>query len=99
MDRWILASAQDLIQFVKAEMAAYRLYTVVPRLLSFVEALTNWYVRMNRRRFKGELGAEEAHTSLQVLFDVVLSLCLVMAPFTPFLTEHMWQVIRKWSNA
>lgn len=33
-------------------MSAYRLYTVVPRLVKFVDILTNWYVRMNRRRLK-----------------------------------------------
>jgi isoleucyl-tRNA synthetase len=50
MDLWILSSFQSLIKFVHQEMAAYRLYTVVPRLLLFIESLTNWYVRMNRLR-------------------------------------------------
>jgi isoleucyl-tRNA synthetase len=35
-------------------MEKYRLYTVVPKLLNFVENLTNWYVRLNRQRLKGE---------------------------------------------
>ncbi len=52
MDKWILAYTQSLIKFVHEEMAAYRLYTVVPRLLRFVDSLTNWYVRFNRKRFK-----------------------------------------------
>jgi isoleucyl-tRNA synthetase len=52
MDKWILSFTQTLLQFVKQEMAAYRLYTVVPRLVQFIENLTNWYVRMNRKRLK-----------------------------------------------
>lgn len=52
MDRWVLASCQSLIKFIREEMAAYRLYTVVPRLLQLIESLTNWYVRFNRKRLK-----------------------------------------------
>ncbi|KAH6928612.1 hypothetical protein HPB50_017382 [Hyalomma asiaticum] len=42
MDRWILSYTQSLVLFVKAEMKEYRLYTVVPRLVKFVDHLTNW---------------------------------------------------------
>lgn len=52
MDQWIVSFTQSLLLFVQTEMAAYRLYTVVPRLIRFVDHLTNWYVRMNRKRLK-----------------------------------------------
>lgn len=52
MDRWILSATQSLISWFKQEMAAYRLYTVVPVLVKFIDQLTNWYVRLNRRRLK-----------------------------------------------
>lgn len=52
MDNWILARVASLIRFVQQEMAGYRLYTVVPRLLNMIEELTNWYIRFNRRRLK-----------------------------------------------
>ncbi|KAK3117256.1 isoleucine--tRNA ligase [Teratosphaeriaceae sp. CCFEE 6253] len=54
MDRWILASTQSLLAFVNAEMEAYRLYTVVPRLLKMVDDTTNWFIRFNRNRLKGQ---------------------------------------------
>merc|ERR1712066_527125 len=57
--------------------------------------LTNWYVRMNRRRLKGEGGAEDCRAALETLFGVVLTMVRVMAPFTPFLTETMYQQLRK----
>jgi isoleucyl-tRNA synthetase len=91
MDRWIISFTQTLIQFVKEEMAAYRLYTVVPRLVKFVEQLTNWYVRMNRKRLKGEGGLEDCDRAVHTLFGVLFSMTKVMAPFIPFLTEHMYQ--------
>jgi isoleucyl-tRNA synthetase len=61
MDQWILAYTQTLVKFVHEEMSAYRLYTVVPRLLRFVDSLTNWYVRFNRKRFKVCLSIMLAH--------------------------------------
>ncbi|KAM9324353.1 isoleucine--tRNA ligase, cytoplasmic [Gastrophryne carolinensis] len=94
MDKWIVSFTQSLIQFFKVEMSAYRLYTVVPRLIKFVDMLTNWYVRMNRRRLKGESGTEDCLMALQTLFGVLLSMCKLMAPFTPFITELMYQKLR-----
>ncbi|KAJ3353642.1 isoleucine--tRNA ligase [Entophlyctis luteolus] len=94
MDQWILASTQSLIQFVRDEMAAYRLYTVVPRLLNLIDTLTNWYIRFNRKRLKGENGVEDAAKALQTLFEVLFTLSKMMAPFTPFLTETMYQNLK-----
>ncbi|XP_032893153.1 isoleucine--tRNA ligase, cytoplasmic [Amblyraja radiata] len=94
MDKWILSFTQSLIQFFKAEMEAYRLYTVVPRLVKFVDMLTNWYVRMNRKRLKGENGTEDCERALETLFAVLFYMCRLMAPFTPFITELMYQNLR-----
>ncbi|KAJ3071916.1 isoleucine--tRNA ligase [Podochytrium sp. JEL0797] len=94
MDQWILASTQSLIQFVREEMAAYRLYTVVPRLLNLIDTLTNWYIRFNRKRLKGDNGIEDASKALQTLFEVLFTLSRMMAPFTPFLTETMYQNLK-----
>ncbi|XP_068108961.1 isoleucine--tRNA ligase, cytoplasmic [Hyperolius riggenbachi] len=94
MDKWIVSFTQSLVQFFKAEMSAYRLYTVVPRLVKFVDMLTNWYVRMNRKRLKGESGMEDCLMALNTLFGVLFSMCRLMAPFTPFITELMYQKLR-----
>ncbi|XP_069002525.1 isoleucine--tRNA ligase, cytoplasmic [Embiotoca jacksoni] len=94
MDKWIQSFTQSLIQFFKVEMGAYRLYTVVPRLVKFVDMLTNWYVRTNRRRLKGESGTEDCLWALETLFSVLFSMCRLMAPFTPFITEVMYHNLR-----
>ncbi|CAG8524758.1 10793_t:CDS:10, partial [Scutellospora calospora] len=96
MDRWILACTQSLIKFVREEMEAYRLYTVVPRLLNLIEQLTNGYVRFNRKRLKGENGPEDTIDALNTLFEVLLTLSRVLASFTPFLTEHIYQNLKKY---
>jgi isoleucyl-tRNA synthetase len=98
MDRWVYAAVQGLIQFVRKEMAAYRLYTVVPRLVKFIHDLTNWYVRLNRRRIKGVDGVHEQKVSLSVLHGVLLNLARLMSPFTPFLSEMQYQVLKPYMN-
>lgn len=95
MDKWITSFTQSLIQFVMTEMAAYRLYTVVPRLTKFIDHLTNWYVRMNRKRLKGENGVNDCQVALDTLFGVLFDMVRVMAPFTPFLTELMYKTLRQ----
>lgn len=97
-DIWISAATQELIKFVHDEMAAYRLYTVMPALVTYVTQLTNWYVRLNRDRLKGLEGDDadaEAEMGLQVLYDVLLDVTIIMAPFTPFITEFFYQHLRK----
>jgi isoleucyl-tRNA synthetase len=56
LDRWIVSVLQDLIGFVRGEMEEYRLYTVVPKLVKFLDQLTNGYVRLNRSSFRGDHG-------------------------------------------
>lgn len=75
-------------------MTVYRLYTVVPRLLDLVDELTNWYIRINRRRLKGESGSEETVHALTSLFETLLTLCRTLTPFTPFFTENIYQSLR-----
>ncbi|TGO86428.1 hypothetical protein BPOR_0304g00020 [Botrytis porri] len=91
MDRWILASCQSLLKFVNQEMAGYRLYTVVPRLLDLIDNTTNWYIRFNRRRLKGESGLNDTKHALNTLFEVLFTLTRGLAPFTPFLTDNIYQ--------
>ncbi|KAI3403026.2 ILS1 [Candida oxycetoniae] len=98
MDRWLLASIQSLIKFIHEEMNSYRLYTVVPRLLQFIDALTNWYIRFNRRRIKGYSSddVEDTKNGLNTLVEALLILSRAMAPFTPFLADGIYQRIREY---
>merc|ERR1719376_570175 len=95
MDRWILSFTQALLTFVHREMAEYRLYTVTPKLVKFVDNLTNWYVKFNRSRLRVELGVEECGQALATLYEVLLTMVRVMAPFTPFICESMYQNLRR----
>lgn len=95
MDRWIIASMHNLIKFVRDEMDAYRLYTVVPRLTQLLEDLTNWYLRLNRDRMRGDVGPEESLTNLCVLYEVLLNVTVLLAPVVPFIAELIYKNLAK----
>jgi isoleucyl-tRNA synthetase len=98
-DVWISAETQGLVKYVHEEMKAYRLYTVLPALVSFITQLSNWYVRLNRDRLKGMGDGDDvdgdAEIGLQVLYHVLLDVSILMSPFTPFLAEYFYQSLRK----
>jgi isoleucyl-tRNA synthetase len=98
MDIWIVAATQTLVGYFHDEMKGYRLYTVLPGVMRFLEVLTNWYVRMNRRRLKGygNTAEEEADqvASLNTLLYVLFAAVRVLAPLTPFLAETLYQLIK-----
>jgi isoleucyl-tRNA synthetase len=95
LDQWILSRLHSLIQKTNEEMAAYRLYTVVPELLNFIESLTNTYIRFNRPHFwkdgKGTAMAEDKRFAYETLFHVLTTLSKIMAPFAPFLSEEIYK--------
>nr|XP_027125949.1 isoleucine--tRNA ligase, cytoplasmic-like [Coffea arabica] len=98
LDQWINSATLSLVHFVRKEMGAYRLYTVVPELLKFLDNLTNIYVRFNRKRLKGRTGELDCRVALSTLYHVLLTSCKAMAPFTPFFTEVLYQNMRKVCN-
>lgn len=86
---------QGLIGKVDVEMAKYHLYAVVPQLVRFIEVLTNWYVKANRRRLKGQGNTPaDTKTALSVLVTVLFTLCRLMSSLTPFLVEVIYQNLK-----
>lgn len=61
LDKWIISANQSLLEYFRTEMDEYRLYTIVKGLLSFLDDLTKWYIRLNRPRIRGDSGEEEMH--------------------------------------
>jgi isoleucyl-tRNA synthetase len=55
-----------------------------------IDDTTNWYIRFNRKRLKGENGKEDTLHALNTLFEVLYTLCRGLAPFTPFLTDTIY---------
>ena len=101
LDRWITSEIQDLVNRMTEQLDAYDLSATCAELGETIDALTNWYVRLSRRRFagKGLVEAEDAsgdrergeqHDALMTLYDVLLTLSQVLAPFCPFTTDAIY---------
>ncbi len=94
LDQWILSRMNSLIKKTNEEMAAYRLYNVVPELVNFIESLTNTYIRFNRPHFwsegRGATMPEDKRFAYETLYHVLTTLSKVMAPFAPFLSEETY---------
>ena len=83
-DKWIIAYEQRLIKYFNHEMEHYRLYTIVQELLIFLDKVTNWYIRLNRGRIRGDLDEVDWVNSLNILFITLLNLVILLSPFIPF---------------
>ena len=93
MDQWIISTLQSLIKTVNEKMENYYLYEVIPPLISFIEELTNWYVRSNRKRFWKEKGVDDLDkiNAFKTLHEVLLEFSKTMAPVLPFICEQIYQ--------
>jgi isoleucyl-tRNA synthetase len=94
LDQWLLSKLQTLIKNVNHEMQNYRLYNVVPELFNFIEDLTNWYIRLNRRRFWEEGMSTDKSAAYSTLYTTLETLSRLMAPFAPFLADHIYQELK-----
>ncbi|MCX7622175.1 MAG: class I tRNA ligase family protein, partial [Thermomicrobium sp.] len=92
LDRWILARLQQVIATVRDRIQDYDSMNAARALQEFVvDALSNWYIRRNRRRFwKTESDRDKAAAYL-TLYEVLVTLAKALAPFIPFTTELMYQ--------
>ncbi|MDA1209291.1 MAG: class I tRNA ligase family protein [bacterium] len=92
LDRWIRAEVQDLVNRMTTELDNYDLSATCNEIHETIDALTNWYVRLSRRRFAGQGSSEgEQHEALMTLHDVLLTVCQLLAPFCPFITDAIYQ--------
>ncbi|MDA1077102.1 MAG: DUF5915 domain-containing protein, partial [Proteobacteria bacterium] len=98
LDRWILSRLQTLKTSVTREMNAYRLYNVVPQLFTFIEEMTNWYIRLNRSRFWVKDITADKIAAYSTLYTALLELSQVMAPFAPFLSEYVYRELANLSG-
>lgn len=88
MDQWIIASTQKLVNTMTGELENYDLSATCMQLADSIDGLTNWYIRLSRRRFAGK--GEGQAEAFDTLYRVILTLCQLLAPFCPFITEAIY---------
>ncbi len=91
LDRWITARLNQVVAQVTERLEDYDAYGATLAVEPFLDDLTNWYVRRSRRRFwKSEHDADK-NAAYATLYEVLTTLCRLLAPFVPFVAEVMYQ--------
>lgn len=91
LDQWIVSRVHQLNGEISVHMEAYDLPSAVKPILPFIEDASNWYVRRSRRRFWKSDDDNDKNDAYQTLHYVLTQLSIVLAPFTPFLAEELYQ--------
>lgn len=91
LDRWVIARLEELNKEIVERFDRFEITPITKDIQKFVDDLSNWYVRRSRRRFwKSENDADKSAAYL-TLYEVLRKLSIILAPFTPFLSESLYQ--------
>ncbi len=91
LDRWLAGELNALVREVTDDLEAFDATGACRAIQEFVDDLSNWYVRRGRRRFwKSESDADKL-AAYQTLHEALVTLAKLLAPFTPFLAEELYQ--------
>ncbi|HGJ65453.1 TPA: isoleucine--tRNA ligase, partial [bacterium] len=91
IDRWIISKLNNLIKVARENMDAYQINKATRAIAEFVDNLSNWYVRRCRDRYWGsEMNADKI-AAYKTLYEVLVELSKLIAPFVPFMAEEIYQ--------
>jgi len=94
LDRWMTSELHLALADITTAMDDYRLYDAAQRIIRLTDALSNWYVRRSRDRFWSSsdgAGAADKWDAYHTLYEVLVALTHIAAPFTPYITESIYQ--------
>ena len=91
LDIWIISEVHSLTQQVTKAMEHYEVTEATRPIVQFMDHLTNWYIRRSRKRFWKSENDQDKMQAYETLYEVLIELCKIMAPFTPFITEEIYK--------
>ena len=91
MDKWIISKLNTLVQKVDEDLANYDITSAALKIEDFTDELSNWYVRRNRERFWSQELTDEKIGAYVTLYNVLVTLIKIAAPFIPFMTDEIYQ--------
>ncbi|MGQ9700117.1 MAG: isoleucine--tRNA ligase [Candidatus Bipolaricaulaceae bacterium] len=94
LDRWLGSRLSQAVDWVTQALEAYDVMRATRELQEFVDDLSNWYIRASRPRFWGSGLDEDKLSAYHTLYAALKTLSLLLAPFTPFIAEALWQSLR-----
>ena len=98
IDRWLRSRLSGLVLDVITHMDRYDYYLATVAIDSFIEELSNWFIRISRRRFwKNERDLDKISVYVS-LFETLWTLSKLIAPFTPFISEHLYKTLSRYTQ-
>jgi isoleucyl-tRNA synthetase len=94
LDRWLLSELHILVRDVTADLEGFDSAAAGRRIAAFIDDLSNWYLRRSRRRLRAGPAAPDGAAAFATLHTALETLTRLMAPFTPFVTDYLWDVLR-----
>ena len=91
MDRWLISKVNTLATDIKEDMSAFDITTSGKRIEEFVDDLSNWYVRRSRKRYWAGDMTDDKISAYLTLHEVLVTIAKLVAPFTPFVSEEIYQ--------
>jgi len=93
VDRWLIALVNEFVRRATEAMESYSTKDLVAYYEKVVDDISNFYIRVNRRRFWKVEDTEDKMTAYTVMMYAIKTITQVMAPIIPFMTEHVWQEV------
>ena len=91
LDVWIISRIYQLRNDITAGMQEYNIPKALENVLPFIDDMSNWFVRRSRRRFSKNSDENDKNQAFATLYYVLVYLSKLLAPFTPFLAEELYQ--------
>lgn len=91
MDKWILSKLNSLISYVDGCLERYEIFESARAMQDFADVLSNWYIRRGRDRYWGSEMTDDKIAAYTTLYNVLVTLAKLTAPYTPFVAEMMYQ--------
>ena len=91
LDRWLLSEYNVLVKYVDESLEKLDMLSSSRAITDFVDKLSNWYVRRSRERFWGSEESDDKIAAYKTLYEVLVGLSKLLAPYLPFISEEIYQ--------
>ena len=99
VDKWLVVRTNEFLKKATASMDEYKSFALIKDFEVFVDDISNWYIRTNRRRFWKTEDQQDKMVAYWTLFNALKVCVQTMAPIMPFMTEYIWQHLIKKCDA
>jgi len=91
LDKWLISELNELTKEVSTGFDEYKLNNATKPIVKFMDNLTNWYIRRSRKRFWKSENDGDKLEAYETLYEALVELTKIIAPFMPFISEHMYK--------